>query len=56
MIELEEMFRVFNMGIGMTIFVNPNDAEIVMEEVAATGLKPEIIGEVVSGNKKVILA
>jgi len=55
-VELEEMFRVFNMGIGMTIFVNPNDVEKVMDEVAATGLKPVIIGEVVSGNKKVILA
>ncbi|RLD12523.1 MAG: phosphoribosylformylglycinamidine cyclo-ligase [Chlamydiae bacterium] len=54
-IELEEMFRVFNMGIGMTIFANANDAEKIMEEISATGLKPEIIGEVVEGNKKVIL-
>jgi phosphoribosylformylglycinamidine cyclo-ligase len=54
-VELEEMFRVFNMGIGMTVFVNADDAEKIMEEISETGLKPEIIGEVVEGNKKVIL-
>ena len=54
-VELEEMFRVFNMGIGMTVFVKANDAEKIMEEISKIGLKPEIIGEVVTGNKKVIL-
>ncbi|MCK5853124.1 phosphoribosylformylglycinamidine cyclo-ligase [bacterium] len=54
-VELEEMFRVFNMGIGMTIFANADNADKIMEEVSAAGLKPEIIGKVVSGNKKVIL-
>jgi len=55
-VELEEMFRVFNMGIGMTIFADANDAGKIIEEIPTTGLKAEIIGEVVPGNKKVILA
>jgi len=55
-VELEEMFRVFNMGIGMTIFADANDAGKIIEEISTTGLKAEIIGEVVPGNKKVILA
>ncbi len=54
-VELEEMFRVFNMGIGMTIFANADNAGKIMEEISKTSLKPEIIGEVVPGNKKVIL-
>ncbi len=52
-VELNEMFRVFNMGIGMTIFAGADDVEKIMEEVSATGLKPEVIGEVVEGNGKV---
>jgi len=54
-VETEEMFRVFNMGVGMTIFVDCSNAENIMKDISTTGLKPEIIGKVVSGNKKVIL-
>ncbi len=43
------------MGIGMTIFVNEDNAEKIMKEISKTGLKSEIIGQVVHGNKKVKL-
>ena len=54
-VETEEMFRVFNMGVGMTIFVDCAEAEKIISEISEAGLKPEIIGQVAVGNKKVIL-
>jgi len=54
-VESNEMFRVFNMGIGMTIFADADDVEKIMNIISATGLKPVIIGEIVDGNKKVEL-
>ena len=47
-----EMFRVFNMGVGLVIIVNPKDADAVLnaDEEAV------IIGEAVSGNKKVVFS
>ena len=51
-IEEEEMFRTFNMGIGMVFIVNNKDVDIVSE--AVKDLSPIYeIGEIVSGNKHV---
>ncbi len=43
-IQIEEMFRVFNMGIGMIAVVSPADAPVLLEEVA----EAVRIGEVVA--------
>lgn len=43
-VSIEEMFRVFNMGIGMIAVVSPADAQMLLEEVA----EAVRIGEVVA--------
>ena len=43
------------MGIGMMLIVDRNDAEQVLVALEAIGEKANVIGEIVSGNKGVIL-
>ena len=50
-IEDEEMYRTFNMGIGMMMVVNAADAEKAVEKLKTLGEKAYIIGKVVEGNK-----
>jgi phosphoribosylformylglycinamidine cyclo-ligase len=50
-----EMFRVFNMGIGMTAFTAPGDAEAVRGLIEATGETVFTLGAVVSGDRTVTL-
>ena len=45
----EEMYRVFNMGIGMCLVVAPNAAERIAEACAARGERPARIGRIVEG-------
>lgn len=47
----EEMFKVFNMGIGMVIIVPENEAEDLQAELVKAGEKVYLIGEVDKGNK-----
>ena len=54
-IEEEEMYRVFNMGIGMVLIVSREDAPGVLEICNTMGEKAFSIGTVVSGTKKTIL-
>ncbi len=42
-----EMFRTFNMGIGLIVAVSPGDAGALLEEFSDE--KPAVIGEIVSG-------
>jgi phosphoribosylformylglycinamidine cyclo-ligase len=49
----EEMWRVFNMGIGYCVIVKPAFAEAVMEHLAEYGEKVYRIGEVVKGKGEV---
>jgi phosphoribosylformylglycinamidine cyclo-ligase/phosphoribosylamine--glycine ligase/phosphoribosylformylglycinamidine cyclo-ligase len=51
-INLAEMYRVFNMGIGMIAIVKAEDADSVQ---AAIPEETFIIGQLVSGSKRVIL-
>jgi len=44
-----EMFRVFNMGIGMIVITAPEDAETVAQTLAAAGEEIWIVGEAVEG-------
>ena len=50
-VEEEEMFRTFNMGVGMIWVVNPDDVEKVLAETDAY-----VVGELVSGERGVTLA
>ncbi len=45
----EELYQVFNMGIGMTVIVSANQAEAVDKMIEASGHKSYAIGEVVKG-------
>lgn len=49
----EEMFRVFNMGVGMIAIVDAKEAEAVVERLLASGEKAWIMGEVVEGEEGV---
>lgn len=51
-IEFEEMYEVFNMGIGMTMVVAPEQVEGILEFCHANGCKAMDIGKVVKGSGK----
>ncbi len=53
-IELEEMFRVFNMGIGMVACVAPDAAPEFSRRLAAVGQRALPIGRVVAGPRSVV--
>ena len=46
-VELDEMHRTFNMGIGMIFAVAPDMAEIVMNQLLVVGEQPVILGDLV---------
>jgi phosphoribosylformylglycinamidine cyclo-ligase len=54
-ISLEEMHRVFNMGIGMVVLVAPPDVERVAKIWSGTGQSWYAIGNVRAGNRKVVI-
>jgi phosphoribosylformylglycinamidine cyclo-ligase len=45
----EEMFRVFNLGIGMVLVVPPGDAPHALELLAAIGQSASIVGRLTAG-------
>ena len=51
----EEMYRTFNMGIGLTLMVSPYYADSVMRKLRRAGEKPVTIGEVIPGDGQVII-
>ncbi|MFR2837892.1 MAG: phosphoribosylformylglycinamidine cyclo-ligase [Zhenhengia sp.] len=54
-LEINELYNTFNMGIGMMIVTEKEDADKVVEELCKVGEEATIIGEIVEGNKEVIL-
>lgn len=46
----DEMFRVFNMGVGMIVVAPSAEAESVANDLAAAGERSWILGEVVAGD------
>ena len=54
-IERAEMFKVFNMGIGMVLMVPRDDANLVIEQVAKYRRKAVVLGNVTSGDGNVVL-
>lgn len=52
-IEDTEMFRTFNMGIGMTLVFSPRSARHALALLADLGQKAWVIGELVEGNNSV---
>jgi phosphoribosylformylglycinamidine cyclo-ligase len=50
-----EMYHVFNMGIGMTLIVAPEQVNAVTARLRETGCPPAVIGRVVTGERRVRL-
>lgn len=55
-IDREEMFRVFNMGIGFVVVVRPRAAEAVQSRLARHELKTWVLGHVEAGQRAVAYA
>lgn len=61
-IERDEMFRVFNMGIGMVAIVSPYHVDAVADKLekhkvkGLSSLKTHVIGEIRTGERRVVLA
>lgn len=54
-VEEEEMYRVFNMGIGMVLIIPPNSVSAALESLKASDESAFVLGEIVSGEKGVVL-
>jgi len=48
-----EMYRTFNMGVGMVLLVNRDDGKAVVEELQNRGERAALIGEITIGSKEV---
>ena len=48
-----DMFNTFNMGVGMSIVVSPEDAECALEILRAKGEDAYIIGEIIKSEEKI---
>ena len=48
-----EMYRTFNMGVGMVLVVSANDHTVVRSQLQAQDVNAYHIGHVVSGNREV---
>jgi len=55
-VEQAEMFRTFNMGVGMVIICAPSDAQAVLSAATAAGLEGWHIGSLKPGSGAVILS
>ncbi|MEK7448612.1 MAG: phosphoribosylformylglycinamidine cyclo-ligase [Planctomycetota bacterium] len=51
----DEMFRVFNMGIGLIIVVHPFFVNAVMKQLKKSGERPYVIGKIIKGQQEVII-
>lgn len=54
-LDVNELYNTFNMGIGMMLVVDNNDADKVLNALKEIGEEANVIGEIVTGNKGVIL-
>ncbi len=52
-VSFEEMHRVFNMGIGMVLFIEPSRAAEVTDRLASVGERPYFVGNVGAGYRRV---
>ncbi|MCH7761253.1 hypothetical protein IIA15_07655 [candidate division TA06 bacterium] len=53
-VSLEEMFRTFNMGIGLVLIVDARKMDTLLDQLREENPIP--IGEVVSGERRVVLS
>lgn len=54
-LEINESFRVFNMGIGMILFISKENLVAVEKSLKTTKTNYSIIGKTINGSKKVVV-
>ncbi len=52
-VDEDEMYRVFNMGIGLVLVVSPYYAESIQQQLGKSGLTSWLIGRAVAGEQTV---
>jgi phosphoribosylformylglycinamidine cyclo-ligase len=52
-VDAEEMYRVFNMGIGLVLVVSPYYAESIQQQLADSGVASWLIGRAIDGDPEV---
>ena len=50
-----DMFNTFNMGVGMSIVVDKNDADKTLEILKENGENAYIIGEIIESDERVVI-
>jgi phosphoribosylformylglycinamidine cyclo-ligase len=53
-VDTEEMFRVFNMGVGMALVIDPAAAQEILRQLRQAGEKPFPMGTVQKGASGVV--
>jgi phosphoribosylformylglycinamidine cyclo-ligase len=51
----DEMFRAFNMGVGMVVIADPSDVETILRSAQSEGVRAWRLGRVVQGSGQVVL-
>jgi phosphoribosylformylglycinamidine cyclo-ligase len=51
----EEMFRAFNMGVGMVVIAAPGDAETIVRAAQSEGVRAWRLGRVIRGEGQVVI-
>ena len=54
-LDVDDMYHTFNMGIGFVVAIDKGEADAVMTALKASGEAPVILGEITSGEEKIIL-
>ncbi|MBO5101388.1 MAG: phosphoribosylformylglycinamidine cyclo-ligase, partial [Clostridia bacterium] len=50
-----DMFNTFNMGVGMSVVVSPEDVDTAIEILKANGEDAYVIGEIIKSDDGVVL-
>jgi phosphoribosylformylglycinamidine cyclo-ligase len=50
------MFNTYNMGVGMSIIVAPEDVDTALEVLKANGEDAYVIGSISEGSEKIVIA
>ena len=53
-LSLDEAYKTFNMGVGMSVICAPEDVNAIKDALAAEGLKSFVMGECVEGTGQVV--
>jgi phosphoribosylformylglycinamidine cyclo-ligase len=54
-VDADEMYRVFNMGIGYVLILRERDAGMALRALRAARSAPVVIGRIQAGVKKVLM-